>query len=443
MSRGRSRGMDKSIKLFERACKYMVKGVNSPIRYFEPYPFFVKRARGCRVYDVDGNSYIDYCMGYGALLLGHAFKDVIDEVRAQLSKGSLYCMPSEHEVELTELLNRCIPCAETIRLVNTGMEATYHAIRIARAYTKRRKIIKFDGCYHGSHDYTLVKSYASVDEMLSSAMLEGVASNTVILPYNDIDAIRGTMQKIGDDVAAIIVEPVMANAGLIPPSKGFLETLSSLCREHGSLLIFDEVVTGFRLALGGAQEYYNIKPDIATFAKAMANGFAIACIAGRRDVMSILAPEGRLYQGSTFAGNPVCVTAAIATIRYLMRHRRSIYRLMEKRCNELVSMISDMVRDNGVEARINSIASMLQIFFTSNDVRDYATARLSNTTLFKSYFKELLRQGVFIPPSQFEVCFLSLAHDDTIIRSTGEKIGRVLSILAKELSRRVEVSSRE
>lgn len=442
MSRGRDRGMDKSIKLFERASKHMVKGVNSPIRYFEPYPFFVKHARGCRVYDVDDNSYIDYCMGYGALLLGHAFKDVIDEVRAQLSKGSLYCMPTEHEVELTELLNRCIPCAETIRLVNTGMEATYHAIRIARAYTKRRKIIKFDGCYHGSHDYTLVKSYASVDEMLSSAMLEGVASNTIILPYNDIDAIKDAMQKIGDDVAAIIVEPVMANAGLIPPSNGFLESLSSLCREHGSLLIFDEVVTGFRLALGGAQEYYNIKPDIATFAKAMANGFAIACIAGRRDVMSMLAPEGRLYQGSTFAGNPVCVRAAIATIRYLMGHR-SIYRLMEKRCNELVSMVSDMVRDNGIEARINSIASMLQIFFTNNDVRDYAAARLSNIALFKSYFKELLRQGVFIPPSQFEVCFLSLAHDDTIIRSTGEKIGRGLSILAKELSKRVEVSSRE
>lgn len=434
--------MDESLRLFNKASKLIPKGVNSPIRYFEPYPFFVKRAKGCKVYDVDNNSYIDYCMGYGSLLLGHAFKDVIDEVKSQLYKGSLYCMPSEQEVELAELLNRCIPSAEMVRLVNTGLEATYHAIRIARAYTKRRKIIKFDGCYHGSHDYTLVKSYASVDEMLSSAMLEGVASNTIILPYNDIDAIKDAMQKIGNDVAAIIVEPVMANAGLIPPSNGFLETLSSVCREHGSLLIFDEVVTGFRLALGGAQEYYNIKPDIATFAKAMANGFAIACIAGRRDVMSMLAPEGRLYQGSTFAGNPVCVTAAIATIRYLMRHR-SIYRLMEKRCNELVSMMSDMVRDNGIEARINSIASMLQIFFTSNEVRDYATAKLSNTTLFKSYFKELLKQGVFIPPSQFEVCFLSLAHDDTIIRSTGEKIGRVLSILARELSKRVEVTSRE
>jgi len=426
-------------RLFERASRLMVKGVNSPIRYFEPYPFFVKHARGCRVYDVDGNSYIDYCMGYGALLLGHAFKDVIDDVKAQLSRGSLYCMPTEHEVELAELLSRCIPCAEMIRLLNTGMEATYHAIRIARAYTKRRKIIKFDGCYHGSHDYTLVKSYASMDEMLSSAMLEGIASNTIILPYNDIDAVRDAMQKVGSDVAAIIVEPVMANAGLIPPSNGFLETLSSVCKEHGSLLIFDEVVTGFRLALGGAQEYYNIKPDIATFAKAMANGFPIACIAGRRDVMSVLAPEGMLYQGSTFAGNPVCVTAAIATIRYLMRHR-SIYKLMEKRCNELVSMISDMVRDNGIEARINSIASMLQIFFTSNEVRDYATARLSNTTLFKSYFNGLLKQGVFIPPSQFEVCFLSLAHDDTIIRSTGEKIGRVL---ARELRRGVEVTGRE
>lgn len=429
-------GNRKSLKLFERASRLMVKGVNSPIRYFEPYPFFVKRARGCKVYDLDNNSYIDYCMGYGALLLGHAFKEVIDAVEAQLAKGSLYCMPTEYEVELAELLNRCIPSAETIRLVNTGMEATYHAIRIARAYTKRRKIVRFDGCYHGSHDYTLARVYASRDEMLASAILDGVASNTIVVPYNNIEALRDVMQREGDDVAAVIVEPVMANAGLILPENGYLAGLSNVCREHGSLLIFDEVVTGFRLALGGAQEYYGVKPDIATFAKAMANGFVIACIAGRRDVMSVLAPEGKLYQGSTFAGNPVSVTAALATIRYLIKHR-SLYRIMERRCSKLADAIRDLLHDNGFEARVHNIASMLQVFFTGNEVRDHATARASNAESFKSYFRALLRHGIFIPPSQFEVCFLSLAHADTIIKSTEERIGRVL----REL--RVEVAGRE
>ncbi|MCS6767198.1 MAG: glutamate-1-semialdehyde 2,1-aminomutase [Candidatus Nitrosocaldus sp.] len=429
---------DNSRGLFERASRSMIKGVNSPIRYFEPYPFFVKRARGCKVHDVDNNQYIDYCMGYGALLLGHAFKAVIDAVREQLARGSLYCMPTEQEVELAELLQRCIPCAEAVRLVNTGMEATYHAIRIARAYTRRRKIVRFDGCYHGSHDYTLARRDMSREERMDKAILDGVADNTLVLPYNDPDALMDAMRREGDDVAAVIVEPVMANAGLIPPEDGYLGRLSSICREYGSLLIFDEVVTGFRLALGGAEEYYNIKPDIATFAKAMANGFAIACIAGRRDVMSVLAPEGRLYQGSTFAGNPISVTASLATIRYLTRHR-SLYSRIARRCGELVSMIDDAIEDNGLTARVNSIASMLQVFFTSREVRDHATARSSNTELFKAYFRALLKQGIFIPPSQFEVCFLSLAHDDTIIRSTGESIDRAF----RELREQVEVAGRQ
>jgi len=301
--------MDESLRLFNKASKLIPKGVNSPIRYFEPYPFFVKRAKGCKVYDVDNNSYIDYCMGYGSLLLGHAFKDVIDEVKSQLYKGSLYCMPSEQEVELAELLNRCIPSAEMVRLVNTGLEATYHAIRIARAYTKRSKVVRFEGCYHGANDYTLADKYVP----------ECIRKSTLIVPYNDINALDDTMSKHGDDVACIIVEPVMANAGLILPEEGYLSHLSRVAKEHGSLLIFDEVVTGFRLALGGAQEYYGVKPDLSTFAKAMSNGFTIACIAGREDVMSILAPKGDLFQASTFAGNPVGVTASIATIRFLLK----------------------------------------------------------------------------------------------------------------------------
>ncbi len=420
--------MDESLRLFNKASKLIPKGVNSPIRYFEPYPFFVKRAKGCKVYDVNNNSYIDYCMGYGSLLLGHAFKDVIDEVKSQLYKGSLYCMPSEQEVELAELLNRCIPSAEMVRLVNTGLEATYHAIRIARAYTKRSKVVRFEGCYHGANDYTLADKYTP----------ECIREKTLIVPYNDINALDDTMSKHGDDVACIIVEPVMANAGLILPEEGYLSHLSRVAKEHGSLLIFDEVVTGFRLALGGAQEYYGVKPDLSTFAKAMSNGFAIACIAGREDVMSILAPKGDLFQASTFAGNPVGVTASIATIRFLLKHR-SLYKRLEKRCKYITDSTSDIINDMGISASVNSIASIFQIFFTAERVNDYAKAKRASIYAFKEYFNSLLKQGVFIPPSQFEVCFISYMHDEKVLDYTINAI----EVALKEVKGKVEVTSRQ
>jgi glutamate-1-semialdehyde 2,1-aminomutase len=420
--------MDESLRLFNKASKLIPKGVNSPIRYFEPYPFFVKRAKGCKVYDVDNNSYIDYCMGYGSLLLGHAFKDVIDEVKSQLYKGSLYCMPSEQEVELAELLNRCIPSAEMVRLVNTGLEATYHAIRIARAYTKRSKVVRFEGCYHGANDYTLADKYVP----------ECIRDSTLIVPYNDINALDDTMSKHGDDVACIIVEPVMANAGLILPEEGYLSHLSRVAKEHGSLLIFDEVVTGFRLALGGAQEYYGVKPDLSTFAKAMSNGFTIACIAGREDVMSILAPKGDLFQASTFAGNPVGVTASIATIRFLLKHR-SLYKRLEKRCKYVTDSTNDIINDMGISASVNSIASIFQIFFTAERVNDYAKAKKASIYAFKEYFNSLLKQGVFIPPSQFEVCFISYMHDEKALDYTINAIEAAL----KEVKGKVEVTSRQ
>lgn len=415
------------MNLFNKASRLIPKGVNSPIRYFEPYPFFVKRAKGCKVYDVDNNSYIDYCMGYGSLLLGHAFKEVIDNVKAQLSKGSLYCMPTEQEVELAELLNRCIPSAEMVRLVNTGLEATYHAIRIARAYTKRSKVVRFEGCYHGANDYTLA----------DSNVLPCIRDNTLILPYNDIQALEDVMSKHDGEVACIIVEPVMANAGLILPKQGYLHGLSKIAKEHGSLLIFDEVVTGFRLALGGAQEYYNVKPDLSTFAKAMSNGFAIACIAGREDVMSILAPRGNLFQASTFAGNPASVTAAITTIRFLIKHK-SLYNRLEKRCGYITDYIKDIISDLGIDATVNSIASMFQIFFTAESVDNYAKAKKASVDAFKEYFYSLLKQGVFIPPSQFEVCFLSYMHDKDALEHTVNAI----EVALKEVKSKVEVASR-
>jgi len=416
------------LRLFNRASKLMPKGVNSPIRYFEPYPFFVRRAKGCKIYDVDNNSYIDHCMGYGSLLLGHAFKEVTDEVKRQLSNGSLYCIPSEQEVELAELLNRCIPSAEMVRLVNTGLEATYHAIRIARAYTKRSKIVRFEGCYHGANDYTLA----------DDNVLPCIRESTLIVPYNDINALDDLMSKHGDGVACIIVEPVMANAGLILPEQGYLHHLSKVAKEHGSLLIFDEVITGFRLALGGAQEYYGVKPDLSTFAKAMSNGFAIACIAGREDVMSILAPKGGLFQASTFAGNPVGVTASIATIRFLLEHR-SLYSRLEKRCRYLKDSIKDIISDIGIDANVNSIASIFHVFFTAEEVKDYTKAKKASMHVFKEYFYSLLKQGVFIPPSQFEACFISYMHNKDILEHAIIAIETAL----KEVKGKVEVTSRQ
>lgn len=413
--------MSSSKKLFSRAKERIPGGVNSPVRFYEPYPFFTAKANGSRIFDVDKHNYIDYCMSYGALLLGHNYKAVMDHVKAQLRKGSLYCTPTEGEVELAELITKCVPCADMTRLVNTGTEATMHAIRLARAYTKKSKIVKFEGCYHGAHDYVLVKAGSGAAHQgipVSDGMLEGIAENTVVVPYNDPAALEGAIEN--NSVAAVIMEPVIANMGLILPEKNFLNDVRKITQQHSVLLIFDEVVMGFRLALGGAQEYYNIKPDIATFAKAIANGFPLAAIAGRRDVMERLSPLGRVYQASTFAGNPVSVSASLAALKTYMKMKNSLYRKLGNTCNEIVKGVKDSLNSLKFEATVNSLGSMFQVFFTSNAVRDYASAKTSNAELFKKLFDQLLKEGIFIPPSQFETCFVSYSHSKDDINHTVE-----------------------
>lgn len=403
-------------KLFQKAKRLMPKGVNSPVRYYDPYPFFTKSAKGCKIKDIENNEYIDYCMGYGALLLGHAFKDVIDAARDQLKNGTLFCTPTEEEVELAELLHKCIPAAEMVRLMNTGAEATMHAIRLARAYTNKSKIVKFEGCYHGAYDYVLVKAGSGALEqklLLSEGMLDSIIHDTLVLPYNDIGAVEELFKE--HEAACIILEPVIANMGLILPKDNYLQKLAKLAKDNDTLLIFDEVVTGFRLALGGAQEYYDIKPDLATFGKALSNGFVISALVGRKEIMSNLAPEGNVYQASTFAGNPLSVSASIANIKYLKK--KKIYKKLEKQCKEITHSISDMLKDYKIDATVNSIASMFQIFFTDKDVIDYDTVKSSDTKIFKKYFRTLLKNKVFIAPSQFETCFLSLAHEKYIKES--------------------------
>ncbi len=418
--------MSRSEKLFGKAKDLIPGGVNSPVRFYEPYPFFASKANGSKISDSDGNSYIDYCMGYGSLLLGHNYKPIINSVKSQLNKGSLFCTPTEKEVELAELMTACIPCAEMIRLVNTGTEATMHAIRLARAFTKRQKIIKFEGCYHGAHDYVLVKAGSGAAQQgipLSEGMLDGIAENTLVVPYNDSALLERTIES--NSVAAVIVEPVIANMGLILPEKNFLHDIRKITKQSDMLMIFDEVVTGFRLALGGAQEYYNVRPDLATFAKSIANGFPLAAIAGRKEIMEHLTPVGRVYQASTFAGNPISVSAAIATLKVLMKNK-TVYTKVGSTCKEIVKGMRDSLSSLKFEATINSIGSMFQIFFNNNLVRDYVSAKKSNTKLYKKFFDQLLKEGIFVPPSQFETCFVSYSHSKTDVRNTVESFGNAL-----------------
>lgn len=419
--------MKRSEKLFSRAKARIPGGVNSPVRFYDPYPFFAARANGSKIFDVDRNGYIDYCMGYGALLLGHNFREVTNSVRAQLSRGGLFCTPTEGEVELAELISKCVPCARMVRLVNTGTEATMHAIRLARAYTKRSKIIKFEGCYHGAHDYVLVKAGSGAMHQgipVSEGMLDGAAENTIVLPYNDPAELENAIENNG--VAAVIMEPLIANMGLILPEKGFLDEVRKITQQNGVLLIFDEVVTGFRLALGGAQGYYNVLPDIATFAKAIANGFPMAAIAGKREVMEQFSPLGRVYQASTFAGNPFSVAASLATLRTLLRIKGSLYPKLSRRCEEIVKAIRDCLSSLKFEATVNSIGSMFQIFFTGSMVRDYESAKRSDSKLFKRLFDGLFKDGIFVPPSQFETCFLSYSHREDDVKLTIEAFEKAL-----------------
>src|ERR687887_1814880 len=399
--------------LFDRAKEVIPSGVNSPVRFYQPYPFFVASSKDSKIVTVDHKTCIDYCMGYGSLLLGHAYTAVLESVKSQIDKGTLFCVPTEREVKLAELISKVVPCAEMTRLVNTGAEATMNAIRLARAFTKKKKIIKFEGCYHGAYDYVLVGSADSTGVGIpnSEGTIEEVSSQTLVVPYNNYSKLEQVINK-HDNIACIIIEPVPANIGLIIPDKQYLNEIRKMTQKQDIVLIFDEVITGFRLALGGASEFFGIKPDLATFAKALGNGLPIAAIAGRKELMSKLAPAGTVYQASTFAGNPVSVAAAIATLETLIESKNAIYPKIARTCDSIVNGIKDAISSAQLECTVNSIGSMFQLFFTSEKVKDEASARKSNSATFRKLFDELLKRDVFIPPSQFETCFVSYAHSE-------------------------------
>lgn len=397
-----------------RSKKVIPSGINSPVRYYDPYPFFVKKAQGSSLWDVDGNHYIDFCNGYGALLLGHRREEIISSVLSQLKKGTLYCAPTELEVELSELISKNFPSMQKVRLVNTGSEATMTAIRLARGFTKKKKIIKFEGCYHGAHDYVLVKAGSGAAHMgisVSDGSLEEVSKNTLVVQYNNSEELASVLEK-EKDVAAVIVEPVLANMGLVLPEKNFLSDIRKITSENGNLLIFDEVVTGFRMSPGGAQKSYSVEPDITTLGKALGNGFVIAAVGGKSEIMDILSPEGKVYQASTYAGNPVSVSAALASVKTMNKNKAKLYPKLERACKNLVSTLGDLASDMNIQHQINSISSMFQIFFTDKQVVDYSTAKASDAMKFKKLFNGLLKNEIFVAPSQFETVFLSYAHTD-------------------------------
>jgi len=417
----------KSKELFERAQRVLPGGVSSPVRRFEPHPFFAAGGKGCILESVDGKSYIDYCLAYGPLILGHAHPRVVEAVERQIERGTTYGVPSEGEIELAETIIDRVPCAEMVRFMNSGTEATMAAVRLARAYTGRDRIVKFEGSYHGAHDYVLVKPGSGAAAAPDSPGIpEDTVKNTLTTVFNDEEAMVELIDGMGDEIACILVEPVMGNIGCIEPENGYLNFLRDVTRENDILLIFDEVITGFRLAAGGAQEYYRVRPDLVTLGKIVGGGFPMGALAGPRQIMENIAPAGSVYQAGTFNGNPVSVTAGLETLKIL---DDKMYSGLERMGSHLRAGLRDLLSDMDLEYQVAGPASMFQIYFTEDEVRNYADARKSDTELFMKYFHGLLERGVFIPPSQFECCFISAAHEMDHINSTLEIAEDVLSHL--------------
>ena len=425
---------DRSASLFAEAQKYIPGGVNSPVRAFRAVggqPRFIRRGFGARVEDVDGNVYIDYVCSWGPLILGHAHPAVVAAVKAAAESGTSFGAPTEAEVELARLVCRLFPSVELVRFVNSGTEATMSAIRVARAYTGRPKILKFDGCYHGHADSLLVKAGSGVltfNAPDSAGVTAAAAGETLSAPYNDLATVERIFEAQGQEIAAVIVEPVAGNMGVVPPKPGFLEGLRRLTAEAGALLIFDEVITGFRLAPGGAQELYGITPDLTCLGKILGGGLPVGAYGGRRDIMSLVAPLGPVYQAGTLSGNPLAMAAGLATLRALLEP--GSYERLETVSHRLAEGFAEAAREAGIPVRVNRVGSMLTVFFTGDEVTDYEGARRADTAQFARFFHGMLERGVLLPPSQFEALFVSLAHTEAEVEFTVEAARQVFAEIA-------------
>ena len=415
--------MTRSEELFERAKKRIPGGVNSPVRAYGSIggaPRFMESADGCRIRDVDGNSYIDYICSWGPMILGHNREAIREKVIKACERGLSFGCATEIEVEMAEFICEHIPHVEMIRMVNSGTEAVMSALRTARGFTGRDKVIKFAGCYHGHTDAMLVSAGSGVMTSGvpdSAGVPKGCTQDTMTAVYNDLDSVRTLMEQAGEQVAAVIVEPVGANMGVVLPEDGFLAGLRKLCDQYGALLIFDEVITGFRLAFTGAAGYYGVTPDLVTYGKIIGAGMPVGAYGGRREIMEMVAPVGPVYQAGTLSGNPVAMSAGLAQLQILFSDP-SIYRELEEKGAYLYGTMDKMLREAGLPWQMNHVGSLGCLFFTDQNVKNYETAKTSDTGRFKEYFKFMLDEGIHLAPSQFEAMFLSMSHEQKDLDDT-------------------------
>ncbi|HTR82399.1 MAG TPA: glutamate-1-semialdehyde 2,1-aminomutase [Bacteroidota bacterium] len=427
----------KSDKLFAKAQRVIPGGVNSPVRAFKSVgrnPLFIAKAKGSKLWDVDGNAFIDYVGSWGPMILGHAHPQILREIAKAAKYGTSFGAATEREVEMAELISKILPSIEMVRMVNSGTEATMSAIRLARAFTGREKIVKFEGCYHGHADSFLIKAGSGAMTFGvpdSPGVPSAIGNATLNARYNDLRSVEEVIDSNRAQIAALIVEPVVGNMGCVPPRDGFLAGLRSLCSKHGIVFIMDEVMTGFRVALGGAQKLYQVRPDLTTLGKIIGGGLPVGAYGGRKDIMAMVAPSGPMYQAGTLSGNPLAMAAGIEMLKILSR-KKSIYAQLEKRSAALGKGIQEIIDEGQLPLTQNRVGSMFTLFFTKEKVVDYQTAKTSDTQQFSAYFSSMLDRGIYLAPSQFEAAFVSAAHSNGDIERTIEAARKSLqTVFAK------------
>lgn len=426
---------EKSKKLFEEAKKYLVGGVNSPVRAFKALggePVFIERGKGSHIWDVDGNEYIDYVLSWGPLILGHAHDQIINTIKQVSNYGTSFGAPTKLEVDMAKAVVEAVPSIEMVRFVNSGTEATMSAIRLARGYTGRNKIVKFEGCYHGHGDSLLVSAGSGVATLGipgTPGIPEDLAQHTIVLPYNDIEAVEEAFKKYGEDIACVIIEPVAGNMGVIAPPKEYHQKLRDITKAYGALLIWDEVMTGFRLALGGAQELYGIQPDLTTLGKVIGAGLPVGAYGGKAEIMKYIAPEGPVYQAGTLSGNPLAMAAGLKQLEILKE--TNPYPELDQKGKMLEDGLNQLIEKYSVPAKVNRVGSMITLFFTDKEPKNFVDVKQCDLETFNKFFWSLLDKGVYIAPSQFEASFLSTAHSKEDINQTLNAVEYTFKELAK------------
>ncbi|RLB11202.1 MAG: glutamate-1-semialdehyde-2,1-aminomutase [Deltaproteobacteria bacterium] len=425
--------IERSSELFKKAKELIPGGVNSPVRAakaVDAEPLFIQKGQGCYIWDADGNRYIDYVCSWGPLILGHAYPAVLEAIKEVIQNGTSFGAPTELEVKMAEMITEMIPSVEMVRMVNSGTEATMSAIRLARAYTGREKIIKFDGCYHGHSDSLLVAAGSGVATFGipgSPGIPEDIAKHTISLPYNNLSSVKEVFDRIGNQIAAVIVEPIAGNMGVVLPEDGFLKGLRDITERYGALLIFDEVITGFRVSSGGAQQLFGIQPDLTCLGKIIGGGFPVGAYGGKKEIMRHISPEGDVYQAGTLSGNPVAMAAGVATLRVLKD--KSVYQELERKGKILFDGIKEKAKEKGIAVTVNWIGSMGSVFFTDQKVTDFNSVKKSDTDKFKKFYKEMLSNGIYLAPSPFEAIFVSYAHTDEALEYTVEAAAHAFEML--------------